>query len=219
MSFWEEPEQVKQFAERDPDHRLIKLIKEYKQPQLTTVLDLGCAGGRNAVLLAEMGFDIYAIDGSYAMVEETRERVKKILGEESAKKRIRQGSMNDLSFYQSGYFDLIIALGIFQNAISHKEWFSSLAEASRVLKTKGKMLVANFHVKSAPDGNLLVKDNSETHVYHGFGPNPMYLLNAEQHDAQFLSFGFVPLLPTETVKAATANGYRITINSIYQKST
>ena len=164
MSFWEQPEQVKQFVERDPDHRLIVLLEEFMHAQTTKVLDLGCAGGRNTVLLAEKGFDVYAMDSSHAMVDKTRERIKNTCGAELALERVRQGKMNDLSFYQSNFFDLIIALGIFQNAVSKEEWSSSLAEASRVLKTKGKILVANFHADSAPEGKPLDKDKIEEKV-------------------------------------------------------
>ena len=38
------------------------------------VLDIGCAGGRNAVYLARLGFDVHALDASEAMVAETRRR-------------------------------------------------------------------------------------------------------------------------------------------------
>ena len=34
---------------------------------MDTVLDLGCAGGRNTVLLAERGFDVWAVDASDAV--------------------------------------------------------------------------------------------------------------------------------------------------------
>jgi 2-polyprenyl-3-methyl-5-hydroxy-6-metoxy-1,4-benzoquinol methylase len=70
--FWERPETVDRFASRDPDHRLQRLIGEYGRPAAIRALDLGCAGGRNTVLLAQRGFDVRALDASSAMVERTR---------------------------------------------------------------------------------------------------------------------------------------------------
>ncbi|NIP81300.1 MAG: hypothetical protein GWO00_00905, partial [Gemmatimonadetes bacterium] len=42
--FWESPERVARFAERDPDHRLVALASGYGDPGAVRVLDLGCAG-------------------------------------------------------------------------------------------------------------------------------------------------------------------------------
>ena len=76
------------FAARPPDRRLLQLLKHYQQPQQTRVLDLGCAGGRNTIVLADQGFDVYALDTSCAMVEKTRERLAIVLGGEEARKRV-----------------------------------------------------------------------------------------------------------------------------------
>ena len=66
--FWEQPETVEWFATPGPDLRLLKLIRDSGRPHEVRVLDLGCGGGRNTTLLAERGFDVYAIDASPAMV-------------------------------------------------------------------------------------------------------------------------------------------------------
>ena len=49
----------------------MELIEEYPDPSRVRVLDLGCAGGRNTVVLAERGFDLEALDASAAMVAKT----------------------------------------------------------------------------------------------------------------------------------------------------
>src|SRR5215831_233174 len=92
-SFWESPESVERFAARQPDVRLGELIREYSNPSKVRVLDLGCAAGRNAFLLAERGFDVEAVDGSAAMVAKTRERLTPILGAAEAQRRVRVGRM------------------------------------------------------------------------------------------------------------------------------
>ena len=100
QSFWEHTEQVEMFAARPPDKRLLHLLKNYRQPTQTRVLDLGCAGGRNTIVLAEQGFDVYAIDTSSAMVDKTRERIVAVLGAKEASQRIRIGKMQDLQNFR-----------------------------------------------------------------------------------------------------------------------
>ncbi|HEX6068288.1 MAG TPA: class I SAM-dependent methyltransferase, partial [Longimicrobiaceae bacterium] len=139
--FWEQPEVVEQFAARAPDHRLLAILPEYARPAEVRVLDLGCAGGRNTVLLAERGFDVWAVDASGPMVERTRERVAEILGADAARERVRVGAMDDLSCFPESSFDLVVALGIYHNARSVDEWERSIAETTRVLTSGGRLLV------------------------------------------------------------------------------
>ncbi len=56
LPFWERPEMVERFAARDPDHRLVRLAALYARPSYVRALDVGCAGGSNAVFLARSGF-------------------------------------------------------------------------------------------------------------------------------------------------------------------
>ncbi|MCK5448654.1 MAG: class I SAM-dependent methyltransferase, partial [Gemmatimonadetes bacterium] len=108
--FWESPEAVERFANRDPDVRLLGLLDEYLQPGQVRILDLGCAAGRNTVVLAERGFDVLAVDSSVAMVERTRQRVGVILGGLEAERRVLVGSMDDLGFLADASVDLVVAL-------------------------------------------------------------------------------------------------------------
>ena len=94
--FWESAEQVETFAARAPDRRLLALLDAFERPEATRVLDLGCAGGRNTVVLAERGFDFCAIDASLAMVNKTRQRVAATVGAIEAQRRVRVGRMEDL---------------------------------------------------------------------------------------------------------------------------
>ena len=95
--YWEDPAQVARFAEREADRRLAALLPSFPDPARTRVLDLGCAGGRNAALLALKGFDVHALDASAAMVAHTRERLAAVLGVAEAERRVRQGRMDDLT--------------------------------------------------------------------------------------------------------------------------
>jgi len=216
-SFWEQVEQVEHFAARPPDKRLVELLKSYQHPNQTRALDLGCAGGRNAILLAEQGFDFYALDSSSVMVEKTRERVAAILGKEKANSRVHVGKMQNLQGFNAESFHLVIALGVYHNATNRQGWDDALKETARVLKEDGQVLVANFSPASEPNGKQLCPMAGEPHVYKGFGAGPMFLLEAEKLDAEMAGFGLLPVVPTETVKVRTESGHRVTVNALYCK--
>ncbi len=214
-SFWEDPAQVEAFAARAPDWRLLELLADYEGPARTRVLDLGCAGGRNAVVLAQRGSDFYAIDASRAMVERTRARVAAVLGAAEARRRVRLGRMDELDF-ASGSFDLVVALGVYQTAGSQAEWDRAIAETVRVLARGGRVLVASFTPASDPAGAGLRPVPGEAHVFEGFAAGPMYLLHADELDAAMARHGLEPAVPTETVTVATESGRRVTANGLYR---
>ena len=217
-SYWEQKEQVERFAGRDVDKRLAVLLNDYPDSPSIRVLDLGCAGGRNAVILAERGFDFHAIDASAAMVSKTKDRVAAIRGIELAEQRVLQRTMDDLSFSSKGRFDLIIALGILHNARSDDEWNQTLSELNRVARSGSRLLVSNFSSESDPTGEGLSKVSESRHVYEGFGAGRMYLMPSDDLDEEFKRYGFVPEVPTETVKRPTENGFRVTVNGLYVKT-
>ena len=78
------------------------------------------------------------------MVARSRERLAAILGVGEAKKRVRVGRMDDLSWAAAATFDLVVALGIYHCAESRDEWERSLAESARVLKPGARLLVSVF---------------------------------------------------------------------------
>ena len=216
--FWERPDIVTRFAEREPDHRLAELVEDYLAPSAVRVLDLGCAGGRNTVFLARRGFDVIARDSAQAMVEETRRRLAAILGEAEAEARVRVASMDRLEDVADGSVDLLVALGVYHNARTGGEWDRALAEAHRVLVRGGRVLVSDFTDKLDPEGRGLTRVEGEDHVFLGASSGRVYLLSAEELDREMIRRGFAPLGPTETVTRDTENGgRRVTANGFYRK--
>jgi SAM-dependent methyltransferase len=216
--YWEQPEQVKRFAEREPDKRLLSLLLSFPQPGHVRVLDIGCAGGRNAVVLAENGFDFFAVDASFAMIQKTRERIASILGGTEARKRAKVFFMSDLSVFSSESFQLIVALGSLHNARSREEWQKTLSETSRLLQPGGQLLMSNFSPQSNPHGQNVQPVSGKPHVFQGFSSGRLYLLEANELDTEMAHFGFQPLATTETVRTKTENGYRVTVNGHYRKT-
>jgi SAM-dependent methyltransferase len=217
-SFWETDEAVTRFAAREPDVRLLELLDGYPDPSAVRVLDLGCAAGRNTEVLAERGFDVFAIDGAKAMVSYTRERLAEVLGLAEADRRVRLGPMDDLGEFPDGTVRLVVALGILHQAANDAEWWGAIDEVSRVLARDGLLLVAAWSPRSRPDGTDPVPVPSEEHLYEGFHSGRHYLVDATFLDEAMASRGLDTVVPTEEVEVRTERGYRVTVNGLYQKT-
>lgn len=215
--FWERAEQVERFADREPDHRLLRLLEECDHAEDAAVLDLGCAAGRNTELLARRGIDVHAVDASRAMVSRTRKRVAEVLGQREARRRVVRGTMDDLGTYDDGSFRLVVALGVYHNAASEREWRRALEETRRVLAPGGRVLVSNFTPETDPNGSGLVPVRGARHVYRGFESGPLFLLEAGELDAEMVRHGLFPVEPTETVRVEREPGRRVIVNGLYRK--
>ncbi|NNE10357.1 MAG: class I SAM-dependent methyltransferase [Gemmatimonadetes bacterium] len=216
--FWSNENKAREFAAREPDHRLRALAAACREPGSTRVLDIGCAGGRNTVLLAEAGFDVRAIDFAEIMVRTTRARLLPILGEEAAADRVRKRRMSDLSDWDEATFDWILALGVYQQAQSEDEWNAALDETARVLKPEGLVLVANFGPGTGSRENPPALVPGSRFLYTGFHFGNSCHLTAKQLDDEFARRGFEVAEKTETVRKETETGARETVNALYRKS-
>jgi len=216
--FWERPEVVAQFAARDADRRLIPLLDDYPDPGATRVLDLGCAGGRNTVPLAARGFDVHALDASAAMVEETRRRLAPIVGAAGARERAQVGRMDDLSRFDSGSIDLVVALGILHQAASWPEWLRAMGEVVRVLRPGGRLLIAHFSPDTDPTGAGVTPVAGAPHVYDGLHGGRATLLTVAELDAEAARLGLRPETPTSTGETRTDGGRRVSVNGLYRKA-
>ncbi len=205
------------FAARDPDHRLLQLVDTYSEPGEVRVLDLGCAAGRNAVLLAERGFDVTALDSSEAMVLRTRQRLEHVLGRAEAGRRVRRGDMEDLGRFADASFDLVVALGIYHQAATPVVWKRALAETARVLRPEGLLLVATFSPESAPEGRPMRPIPRQLHMYHGFRSGPLYLVGVAELERALATEGLVPVAKTETVRVEMEGGWRVTVNGLFRR--
>lgn len=214
-AFWDNPETVMRFAAREPDHRLELHSRLYPDPARVRVLDLGCAGGRNTVYLAQRGFDVIGLDASSAMVSETLRRLTEVLGPDLAARRVRRGPMDHLDGWGDGSVDLVVALGIFHSAESESEWDRSLGESRRILTRGGFALVANFTDACTAGGAALVPVPGDPHRWDGMASGRATLMDAAGLDREFLRRGFRPFHPTETVSREADGGRRVTANALY----
>jgi SAM-dependent methyltransferase len=218
-SFWDSAENVERFAAREPDLRLAKLVDEYPDASRIRVLDLGCAAGRNAVLLAGKGFDVEALDASPSMVAKTRQRLAAILGAAETEKRVRVGRMDDLSWAADATFDLVVALGLYHCAQSRAEWERALSETARVLKPGARLLVSVFTPETDLTGRGIRAVAGEPDVYEGFDSGGHHVLvDGAKLDRELERFGLVPVEPTRTARPKVETGRRVSANGLYRKT-
>ncbi len=112
----------------DPEPDVIALLPELKARGARTALDLGCGVGRHALLLAEHGLAVEALDGSaagLAVVRETAQARGISLG-------VRQGTADALPF-DDGSFDFVLSWNVIHHG-TLGDVGRRLAEIWRVLK-------------------------------------------------------------------------------------
>jgi SAM-dependent methyltransferase len=136
--FWNSPRVVGIFADTEPSDAVKNFLLASGYPPGARVLDMGCGGGRNATLVAEMGYDLWACDAHEAMVAATVQR----LGVKYVD-RVQQANMVDLP-YETGFFDAVIANGVLHNAYTRDELVLATQELSRVLSPQGWLFVNCF---------------------------------------------------------------------------
>lgn len=215
-AFWEQAEVVERFAERDPDYRLRALLEE-RRLQPARALDVGCAGGRNTLFLAWHRVDVYAIDASRAMLEETRSRLGRLIGEELARERVQEGRMDDLSRFPDASFDLVISLGVLHQARSWPEWNRAVDEAARVLRPGGLLLLSEFGPGTDLTGEGMRPVDGEPHVFEGFQDGRGVLLDAAAIEAELVRRGLTPEELTEAVTVKMDPGQRVSVNGLFRR--
>jgi SAM-dependent methyltransferase len=216
--FWEAPENVERFAAREPDVRLAGIVANWPDPRAVRVLDVGCAGGRNAVFLARLGFDVQAVDASEAMVAETRRRLAPLLGEVEAARRVRVGRMDDLAWAPGASFELVVALGVYHCAQGRAEWDRSLSETARVLAPGGRLLVSVFTPETDLTGRGIAPVPGEPHVYEGFESGRSVLVDPQTLDAELARHGLSCVVPTALASRKVEVGRRVSANGLYIKA-
>jgi SAM-dependent methyltransferase len=214
---WEDPERVEEFARKPPDHRLKALVEAEPDPSRLRALDIGCAGGRNAVFLAEHGVDVVATDGSAAMVERTRRRLAGLFGVDEAARRVVRSRMEELPWADPASFDLVVALGIYHNARSAEEWQAALAETARILKRDGRVLVSVFTPETDLDGKGQLPVPGVPHLYERPDGRRMYMVDPDTLDRDMAAHGLKPVEPTVLAEGQVEVGRRVSVNGLYRR--
>jgi len=134
-------------------------------------LDIGCGGGRHAIVLAKEGFEVYGIDFSKSAIEVAKNNAEK--ASVGKKTFFQVGDALNLP-YNSNFFDVINDDGCLHH-ISKDDWRKYLQNITRVLKKGGILRVkafsknCNFYEENKPkeskDHWILVPNKDYTYFF------------------------------------------------------
>lgn len=163
---------AKRFASSEEFTEVIKILPIDKSQKRLKILDVGCGNGIAAYSLASLGHEVYAIDPD----------ISEDVGLGATKKLASVVSNGSISTYQAfaeslpfenETFDIIYA----RQALHHfTDLHKGLSECSRVLKTKGLLLVTREHVISNEEQLKTFLDEHLLHKLHE-GENAYSLKN------------------------------------------
>lgn len=153
-SFYSNREQPVPFFANAPDENLVQyvdtgLLKPGK------ALDLGCGPARNAIYLANQGWEVDAVDISSEAIQWANDRVT----EASVKVNLILGDIFDLNFNE-GEYDLVYDSGCFHHVPPHRR-MNYLSILNKILKPSGAFAITCFKAGGKYGG----ADMSDWEVY------------------------------------------------------
>lgn len=115
----------------------MRYIEKYLRPGMR-ILEIGAATGRYSHTLAQMGYEVDAVELVQHNIDIFKAKTKP--GERVS---IRQGNAKDLHFLQDNSYDITLLLGPMYHLFTVGEQLQALSEALRVTK-KGGILFAAY---------------------------------------------------------------------------
>lgn len=133
---FDEDNRLKADASGRLEYEMTLRILAQHLPESGRVLDLGGAAGTQ-LSTGRRGYDVYLADLSDTLIQKAREKdVEGIL------KGCDVVNATDLSLYDDGFFDVVLAFGPFYHLTDAAERECAAAEIARVLKPGGLVLAA-----------------------------------------------------------------------------
>ena len=174
-----------------PDHSPLPVLQHV--PPGSTVLDIGCNKGNNAIYLAEHGFRVLGIDINRAAIEVARMRAQELKAPGSAQFRVA----DILEEPVTEHFDVVLLIRVLTCFAECLEWDALLRRATQVLKPRGYIYIHDF--LASPDieayriryeagsrlgwrtGNFQVNDAQGNRLFiaHHHSPAEVALIRAE----------------------------------------
>jgi len=135
---WDKRYQEKESYRKEPALEIVENYFEERDddPRESKVLAIGCGNGRNLRHVAEQGYDAYGMEISEKAIQQLDEDFEN----EGLKAEVKKGSFYNLP-YEDEKFDYALSINVFQ----HNDWAGAekaFAEASRVLKNNGELLLS-----------------------------------------------------------------------------
>jgi len=184
---WSAPGTVAGFAQAAPNAVLMRYaLERLSRSAHGRVLDLGCGAGRNAVPLAQSGWQVTGIDSSRPMLEGAAQRARHAGLEQRL--GLALATMERLPVRERS-FDLVIAHGIWNLARSAAEFRSAVREAARAARPGAGLFVFTFSRHTLPPEAEPVA--GEPFVFTQFSGQPQCFLTEQQLVAEMQAAGFL----------------------------
>lgn len=161
--FWNKKETRVEFENMSPKKYITDEIDKFKKN--SSVLDIGCGGGRYSRYLKNNGYLTTAMD-KYPQMAKSLEKDKI---------EFYEGTTDNIPFRECT-FDNLICIGVLHNVTTLKEYKKSISEMYRVLNDDGYLLFSVF------TDDVISNDltNLSNNLYDIDGREPMILLSKEE---------------------------------------
>ncbi len=114
----------------------MKYIEKYLKPN-SKIIEIGAGTGRYSIALAEMGYDVTAVELVPHNIEIMKEKVKVYHNI-----KIYEGNACDLSAFVSETYDIVLLLGPMYHLFTDEDKHNAMSEAIRLAKKNGVIFVS-----------------------------------------------------------------------------
>lgn len=161
--FWNKKDTRVEFENMPPKKYITDEIDKFKKN--SSVLDIGCGGGRYSRYLKNNGYQVTAMDKYPNMAISLKDDNIEFY----------EGTIDSIPF-EDYTFDNLICIGVLHNAISIKEYETAIKEMYRVLNKGGYLLFSVFTNDVLSDDLTYI----DKHLYDIDGREPMILLSKKE---------------------------------------
>ena len=185
---WDAAGTVAGFAQAAPNAVLMQFAAiELARFRNARLLDIGCGAARNAIPLAQLGWNVLGIDLSWPMLEAAAGRARQTTT--GGRLQLAVAAMDRLPVKDDSV-DFVVAHGIWNLAPSAALFRHALAEAARVARAGAALFAFTFsrhtldpHVRPVP---------GEPFVFTEFSGQPQCFLTEAELVAELDTVGFHP---------------------------
>ena len=182
---WSDPATIAGFKATPPNPELIEFSRrELERIGRGRALDIGCGAGRNAIPLADAGWQVLGVDLSLAALRAAAARSS---GPRAATMRLALASMDALPVSDRSV-DFLVAHGIWNLARSAAEFRRAVADAARAAKPGAALFVFTFSRTTLAANAEPVE--GEAFVFTQFSGRPQVFLTREQLLTELQNAGF-----------------------------